>query len=77
MKALMWRSAAQASAVTCFRFLPLPCFFLFFFTPNPILPLPVVPAEQLVGAPELDPELAFLLDEANIDENAVKTSLSR
>ena len=32
---------------------------------------PVVPAEQLVGAPELDPELAFLLDEANIDENAV------
>ena len=32
---------------------------------------PVVPAEQLGGAPELDPELAFLVDEANIDENAV------
>ena len=30
-----------------------------------------MPSEQLVCAPELDPQLAFLPDEANIDENAV------
>ena len=38
-------------------------FLLSFFFP--------IPGEQIVGAPELDPDLAFLLDEANIDENAV------
>ena len=36
----------------------------------PIMAFPVVPEEQLVGAPELVLELAFLFDEANIDENA-------
>ena len=42
------------SSIKYFRFLPLSSFFL----PNPIIAFPVVPAEQLVCAPELDPELA-------------------
>ena len=60
------RTGAQASAVTLKS-----CYKSFRSLPNTTVAFQIVPAEQLVGVSELDPELADLPDAVDNDENTV------